>query len=185
MRLEKVDLNLFVVLDAIYREGSVTKVAGLLNLTQPAVSNALNRLRQVFDDQLFVRTPAGMVPTPVADSVIADVRKALQLLGDSVGASARFDPEASAKNFRLGMNDMAEALVLPSLQKRLKEIAPGVSITSYYTDRKLAIEELKSGSLDLLLDAPLVNAREFGTQLVGQLAYVVVMSRSHPLAGKN
>lgn len=136
VRLDRLDLNLFVVLDAIYRERSVTKVAAQLSLTQPAVSNALGRLRQTFDDPLFVRTPEGMKPTPVADSVINDVRQALTLLGRSVDTLAQFDPKTSDKVFNLGMNDLAESLLLPKLRALLKEQAPGVSITSYYVERR-------------------------------------------------
>ncbi len=181
MRLDRIDLNLFVVMDAIYRERSVTKVAQHLNLTQPAVSNALSRLRQTFDDPLFVRTPEGMMPTPVADSVIADVRKALGLLNRSVGINARFDPLRSDKKFRLAMNDLAQSLVLPRLQARVRELAPSVTLSSFYSDRQSAVEELKNGSLDLLLDAPEVNARDLGQQVVTQFPYVVTMRPQHPL----
>ncbi len=184
MRLDRIDLNLFVVMDALYRERSVTKVATLLHLTQPAVSNALGRLRQTFDDQLFVRTPDGMMPTPVSDTVIGDVRRALDLLGKSVGVNAQFDPAKSEKEFHLGMNDLAEALILPPLRKKLKEQAPYVSITNYYVDRKNATEELKSGDLDVLLDAHVVNARELEQTFLGELPYVVTMADEHPLARK-
>jgi len=184
MRLEKIDLNLFVVFDAIYRERSVTKVAVLLNLTQPAVSNALSRLRQTFDDPLFVRTPEGMAPTPVADSVVGDVREALALLGRSVGVNARFEPATSEKVFRLGMQDLAESLLLPRLHAAVKKVAPKVSITSYYVAREAATEELKAGVIDLLLDAALVNAKELGQAALAELPYVVAMRAGHPLAGK-
>ncbi|MCK7597513.1 LysR family transcriptional regulator [Microbulbifer sp. CAU 1566] len=182
MRLEKVDLNLFVVFDALYREHSVTKVAQLLNLTQPAVSNALGRLRQTFDDQLFVKTREGMSPTPVADSVVKDVRQALVLLGRSVGSNARFDPARSEKVFRLGMNDLAESLLLPRLHEEVRKVAPSVAITSYYVEREAATAELKAGMIDLLLDAPVVNARELGQKPLGQLPYVIAMRPGHPLA---
>ena len=99
MRLDRVDLNLFVVFDALYRERSVTRVATHLNLTQPAVSNALSRLRQTFEDPLFVRSPDGMAPTPVADSVVADVKEALALLSRSVAVNAHFDPVRAEKVF--------------------------------------------------------------------------------------
>jgi len=181
VRLDRIDLNLFVVMEAIYRERSVTKVAQHLNLTQPAVSNALSRLRQTFDDPLFVRTPEGMMPTPVADSVIADVRKALGLLNRSVGINARFDPLRSDKKFRLAMNDLAQSLVLPRLQARVRALAPSVTLSSFYADRQSAVEELKNGSLDLLLDAPEVNARDLGQQALTQLPYVVAMRLQHPL----
>jgi len=182
MRLEKVDLNLFVVFDAIYRERSVTKVAVLLNLTQPAVSNALSRLRQTFDDPLFVRTPEGMTPTPVADSVVGDVREALSLLGRSVGVNARFDPVTSEKVFHLGMNDLAESLLLPRLHKRIQAAAPKIAITSYYLARDAATEDLKAGGIDLLVDTPLVNAKELNQIHLGKLPYVVAMRTGHPLA---
>ncbi|GAB3098388.1 LysR family transcriptional regulator [Aestuariicella hydrocarbonica] len=182
MRLEKVDLNLFVVLDALYKEQSVTKVALLLNLTQPAVSNALSRLRKLFDDQLFVRTPEGMLPTPVADNVIADVRKALALLGRSILSNTRFHPAQSEKLFRLGMNDLAESLLLPKLRLRIKQEAPEITVQSYYIDRTMATEDLKSGGLDLLLDVPAVNAKEFNHVPLAQLPYVVAMRKKHPLS---
>lgn len=184
MKLEKVDLNLFVVFDAIYRERSVTKVAVQLNLTQPAVSNALSRLRQTFDDPLFVRTPEGMMPSPVADTIVGDIREALSLLGQSVSSNAHFDPASSEKVFRLGMNDLAEALLLPRLQAKIKQRAPKVSITSYYVAREEATQELKAGLIDLLLDAPTVNAKSLRHQKLSALPYVVAMRKTHPLAEK-
>lgn len=184
MRLEKIDLNLFVVFDAIYRERSVTKVAMQLNLTQPAVSNALGRLRQTFDDPLFVRTPEGMAPTPVADSVVADVRDALALLGRSVEIGARFDPVTSDKVFHFGMNDLAESLLLPKLRAIVKEQAPNISITSYYVERKAATEELKAGIIDLLVDTPMVNSKGLGRAPLKNLPYVVAMRLGHPMSGE-
>ncbi|WP_143735651.1 LysR family transcriptional regulator [Microbulbifer mangrovi] len=183
MRLEKVDLNLFVVFDALYRERSVTRVAQQLSLTQPAVSNALARLRQTFDDQLFVKTREGMSPTTVADSVVRDVREALSLLGRSVGVNAQFDPARSQKVFRLGMNDLAESLLLPRLHEAVREVAPAIGITSYYVEREAATAELKAGMIDLLLDAPALNARELGHKHLADLPYVVAMRPGHPLSG--
>lgn len=184
MRLDRIDLNLFVVFDAIYQERSVTQVARRLNLTQPAISNSLARLRETFDDQLFVRTPEGMTPTPVADSVIGDVRKALALLGKSVGVSARFDALTSEKVFRLGMNDLAESLILPHLRIRMAELAPHTSISCYYYDRETAAAELKAGNLDLLLDVPIFNARELESTRLAEFPYAVMMNPTHKLAKK-
>ncbi|OUS31750.1 hypothetical protein A9Q99_04085 [Gammaproteobacteria bacterium 45_16_T64] len=180
MRLDKIDLNLFVVFDAIYREKSVTKVAVLLNLTQPAVSNALNRLRETFDDPLFVRSSEGMSPTPVADNVVSDVRQALTLLGDSVGINAKFDPLISEKVFKVGMNDLAGAMLLPRLLLLAKEVAPKISITNYYVDRDTATEDLKAGIIDVLLDAPTVNAKSLSHRAVAAIPYVIAMRSGHP-----
>jgi len=185
MRLNKIDLNLFVIFDAIYRERNVTRAASQLSLTQPAVSNALSRLRQSFDDPLFVRTPNGMAPTPAADGAIGDIRKALELMRKTVDVQPRFDPSKSQTVFHLGMNDLAEALLLPSLHDSIRLDSQNVSITSYYVAREKAAEELKAGKIDLLLDAPVNNARGLNVQPLKELPYAVAMRSGHPLAKKN
>jgi len=182
MRLNKVDLNLFVIFDAIYRERNVTRAAAQLNLTQPAVSNALRRLRQSFDDPLFVRTPNGMSPTPVADGAIGDIRRALELMRNTVGAHSRFNPAKSQTIFHLGMNDLAEALLLPKLYESIRRDAPNVSITSYYVARERAADELKAGKIDLLLDSPVHSTRGLHLQALNQLPYVLAMRKDHPMA---
>lgn len=182
MRLDKLDLNLFVVFDALYREGSVTGVARQLNLTQPAISNALSRLRDAFDDPLFVRTSEGMAPTPVADAVVADVRRALGLLGDAVAVNARFEPASTEKVFRVAMNDMGEALLLPRLQQLLARRAPRARLRCSYQSRTEHVQALKAGSLDLMLDVSEVNARELEQQALSSFQYVLAMGRRHPLA---
>lgn len=184
MRLNRVDLNLFIVFEAIYREKNISKVAVLLNLTQPAVSNALSRLRQTFNDKLFIRSPKGMIPTPVADNIIGDVRKALTLLGDSVGTSIEFEPTLSNKTFKLGMNDLSESLILPNLMESIQCEAPNTFLTCYYLDRKKATEDLKSGALDLLIDAASYNVEELHQLSLGKLSYVLAMRPGHPLVSK-
>lgn len=185
MRLEKIDLNLFVVLDALYRERSVSRVAITLNLTQPAVSNALNRLRTTFNDPLFVRAKGGVAPTPMADTVINDVRDALGMMKRSVELSVRFDPQTSDKTFRLGMSNLAESLLLPKLQAYLSEHAPNTDVTHYYVDRRVAAEELKSGMIDVLVDAPLLDPQELSIKPLSNLPYVVAMRPGHPLNKKD
>ena len=182
MRLDKIDLNLFIIFDALYRERSVTRVALTLNLTQPGVSNALSRLRQTFDDPLFIRSPGGMMPTPVADSIVADIRKGLALLRRTVGSNARFDPLTAEKTFRLAMNDLTESLLLSPMQAMLKVQAPNINLTSYYSDSRVATEDLKSNAIDLLIDSQQVNAKELVSIPLLELPYVVVMRRGHPLA---
>jgi DNA-binding transcriptional LysR family regulator len=182
MRLDKIDLNLFIVFDALYRERSVTRVALSLNLTQPGVSNALSRLRQTFDDPLFIRSPDGMLPTPVADSIVADVRKGLALLRRTVGSNAHFKPLTAVKTFRLAMNDLTESLLLSPMQAMLKTQAPNINLTSYYSDSRVATEDLKSNAIDLLIDSQQVNAKELVSMPLLELPYVVVMRANHPLA---
>lgn len=184
MRLDKFDLNLFVVFDAIYRERSVTKVAALLNLTQPAVSNALQRLRQQYNDPLFVRTTAGMAPTPIAESLVSDIQQALLLLGKSVSSSARFDASRSTQQFRLAMNDMTEALLLAKIYQGIQHEAPKISLSSYYVERSQATEELKAGIVDILIDSSNVNARDLCHTALASIPYVCAVRPEHPLAGK-
>ena len=109
MNLSKVDLNLFIVFDAIYTEANLTRAGQIIGITQPAVSNALARLRESFNDPLFVRTAQGMVPTPMAQNIISPVRSALALLRVSVQESRTFNPLQASKTFRMSMTDLTEA----------------------------------------------------------------------------
>ena len=117
MNLQSIDLNLLVVLEALVEECNVTRAAKRIGLSQPAMSNALARLRRTFDDPLLVRTAEGMVPTPAAQSLIIPVRHALTQLREALEEKAFFDPTATDRTFHLLTNDYAEiALVAPLLQ---------------------------------------------------------------------
>ena len=129
MNLSKVDLNLFIVFDAIYTEANLTRAGQIIGITQPAVSNALARLRETFNDPLFVRTAQGMVPTPMAQNIISSVRSALALLRVSVQESRTFTPLQANKTFRISMTDLTEAVILPPLFQRLRRQAPVLRIT--------------------------------------------------------
>ena len=119
MKISTFDLNLFVVLNAIYTEGSLTKAAEVVGTTQPAVSNALSRLREKFDDELFIRTGSGMTPTQKTENIILDVQKALALIQKSVNEPNEFDPLTSELTFRISMNDLSEVRILPNILKKL------------------------------------------------------------------
>jgi DNA-binding transcriptional LysR family regulator len=99
MNLQTVDLNLLVVFEALIEERGVTRAANRVGLSQPAMSNALARLRRTFDDPLFVRTPEGMSPTPAAQSLIGPVRSALAQLRDIFEEKPAFAPSASERLF--------------------------------------------------------------------------------------
>jgi DNA-binding transcriptional LysR family regulator len=152
MRLNKVDLNLFVVFDVIYTERNLTRAGEVLCLTQPTVSNALSRLRKTFNDELFVRSPKGMAPTPVAENIIGRVRDALQLLDASVLEGDLFDPAISDRVFRVSMNDVTESLLLPALMDDLGREAPNMTVQSYYTRRPDLPTAFSSGELELAID---------------------------------
>ncbi len=182
MKLSQVDLNLFVVFDVMYSERNTTRAADILCLSQPAVSNALGRLRTLFDDPLFVRTPQGMLPTPLADRLVAPVREALGLLDKGVNEGQAFDPSASDKIYRISMNDLAGSLLLPALLQRLGEEAPHASVSSYYVPRSEAQAAMASGQLDLVIDAPLLKGANLCHRPLASQPYVCVMRRGHPLS---
>ena len=119
MHISRVDLNLFIVFATIYDEGSVTRASQKLNLTQPAISHALGRLRLLFDDPLFERQGHAMVSTPLARSIIEPVRHSLRGFEVTLNKLDRFDPATSQKQFNLGLRDVLESNVLPPLVKRV------------------------------------------------------------------
>ena len=155
MKLSDIDLNLFVIFDAIYTEGNLTRAGEIIGITQPAVSNSLSRLRNLFDYPLFVRTAEGMVPTPVSQNIIGSVRQALGLIRSSVQESESFDPMVSDKRFRVSMTDLSQSIVLPYLFGRIRPAAPKVSIDCYHVRRRDMNIDLASGNLDLAVDIPL------------------------------
>lgn len=182
MNLSKVDLNLFVVFDAIYTEANLTRAGQIVGITQPAVSNALARLRDTLKDPLFVRTAQGMVPTPMARNIIHPVRNALALLRGSVQDGQVFDPAQASKTFRISMTDLNEALILPALLRRLRRQAPGVIVESFLCKRRETLKELAAGHLDCAVDvAPDSDPQVRHVKLLTD-RYVCAMRPGHPLA---
>ena len=184
MNLSKVDLNLFIVFDAIYTEANLTRAGQIIGITQPAVSNALARLRETFNDPLFVRTAQGMVPTPMAQNIISPVRSALALLRVSVQESRTFNPLQANKTFRISMTDLTEAVILPPLFQRLRRHAPAVVIESFLAHRRETTSDLAAGRLDFAVDAPLNTDAQVRHIKLMEDRYVCAMRQGHPLAGK-
>ena len=180
MHLSQVDLNLFVVLEAIYREGNITRAGQQLNLTQPAISHALKRLRDLLQDPLFVRQGAHMVPTPFTRNMIEQVRQALQILEVNLSQSRNFVPENTRRNFHLSLWEYAEALVLPSLLQRLTHAAPGMSITTSRVKRRDLETELASGSVDLAIDIPMTVSDRIRHKWLLNEPFVVMARQGHP-----
>ncbi|MDH4382851.1 MAG: LysR family transcriptional regulator [Gammaproteobacteria bacterium] len=152
-RAPRVDLNLYRIFDAIYTEGSLTRAGEVLHLTQPAVSNALSRLRLAYDDLLFVRTAGGMVPTPAAESIVAGIRSALQLLDESLNARLAFDPRAAKRRFRLSAGDQTAAMLVPRLLRSIAAYESEIELEILPLRRESVLHELASGQLDFAFDA--------------------------------
>ncbi|WP_394560899.1 LysR family transcriptional regulator [Aquipseudomonas alcaligenes] len=151
MNISTFDLNLLRVLDALLRERNVSRAAEHLALSQPAVSNALGRLRDLLDDPLLVRVGRAMQPTPRALELEAPIRAALRQIEESLSEGSRFDPARSRQRFTIALTDYAEMLLMPRLLARLAELAPGIRIDVRHLSPRLPSEALEKGEIDLAL----------------------------------
>lgn len=144
----KADLNLLVVFAALMREGSVTRAAAALHLSQGAVSAALGRLRRLFDDELFTRTRAGIEPTRRAVELARRIEPALGLVQAAVTGRDHFDPATARHVFTLGMSDDLEAALLPRLLAAAAGL-PGIRIAVRQANRNTVADMLDHGAIDL------------------------------------
>jgi DNA-binding transcriptional LysR family regulator len=184
VHLSQVDLNLFVVLEAIYREGNLTRAGRQVKLTQPAMSHALKRLRELLKDPLFIREGANMVPTPFSRNMINEVRQALQILEVNLYENRNFDPEHTRRNFQIGFWELMESSILPPLAKILAKAAPDISLTTLRVKRREIEQELASGTLDLALDIPIPLSDSIRQQPLFSDRVVVMARAGHPAMGQ-
>jgi DNA-binding transcriptional LysR family regulator len=182
MITSKIDLNLFLVFDAIYTQQSLTRAAGVLHVSQPAVSSSLAKLRSIFDDPLFVRSASGMNPTPLARQLIGTVRDSLKNLDSCVAARIGFDPANSTRTFRIHATENAELILLPKLLSLLAIQAPEINLEVIFMDRREVAFALASGKLDLAIDAPLLSHPEMISQPLYADDYSCVMRKGHALS---
>lgn len=181
MDINKVDLNLFVVLDSIYTESSLSGAAKRLYVTQPAVSASLSRLREIFNDPLFIRAGRRMVPTPTTESIISQVREALALMRTSIDQTYQFDPAREHKVIRLSMSDLSENLTLPRLYRILEKEAPNMQLQVEQLNRRDALRMLSAGQLDLVLDAPILPNDQLANEPLFEGRYMAVVREDHPV----
>lgn len=151
MNIADIDLNLLRVFDAVLRTHSVTAAAAQLGLTQPAVSNALARLRAAFGDPLFLRAAQRMEATPFARELAEPVRQALALLESALAHGPGFDPASSTRLFRFYMSDLGQIEFLPPLVERLRRAAPGVRLEALGIEPDAIADALGAGTLDFAM----------------------------------
>lgn len=182
--LRSVDLNLLVVFDRLLRERRVSRTAEALGLTQPAVSNALARLRRLTGDELFLRTSAGMQPTPLAERMAEPVASALALIHGALEQRASFDPASARQGFRIGMTDIGEIYFLPALMRDLAGVAPGLSVSTLRNTAARLRDEMEAGEIDFGIGLlPQLKAGFFQRRLFTQ-RYVCLFRAGHPLDRK-
>jgi DNA-binding transcriptional LysR family regulator len=142
------DLNLVVAFNALAREGSVTRAAHRLGLTQSAMSHALRRLRDLLGDPLLVRGKSGMVLTPRAEAMVVPLRSGLVTIGRALAQPPRFDPLSARRAFTIATLDLFDVLMIPPLLARIREEAPGVDITVVPLSQRTISEQLETGEVD-------------------------------------
>ncbi len=180
MHINRIDLNLFVVFEAIYTEGSITRAAEVLHLTQPAVSHALSRLREALQDELFIRYGKGMRPTPFARQLIVNVRQSLGGLQRGLQQSREFSPANLETTFRLYLRDLFEVLLLPRLIAQCNTIASQVKFSCIRIARDQIQHDLASGRVDLAVDVLFSHDPDILHQKLCSDESVCLVRRNHP-----
>jgi DNA-binding transcriptional LysR family regulator len=180
MHLSRIDLNLFVVFDTIYAEGGITRAGRRLNLSQPAISHALGRLREMFDDPLFVRHGHAMTPTPLARRLIEPVRQALRSLEVTLARAESFEAATAVKRFTVGMRDAMESVVLAPMMQAIARAAPRIDVSIVRAERRELERELSAGTLDAAIDVGLPLPEDIQRQRLGQEWMTVLARRRHP-----
>ncbi len=183
MNLANFDLNLLIVFHAIYNEKSLTRAGQRLSLSQPAVSHALGRLRNAFDNPLFVREGRQMAPTPFAQQLSPSIHRIIELAEKTIADQGCFDPLTSRRTFHIGMQDYPMMIVLPKLLDMLGKEGSRICVRVHdlnMEDRRTALEE---GKLDLVIGC----RQAYGSNVYQQHLFndreVCIMRKDHPIIG--
>ena len=184
MDIASTDLNLLVVFDALLRTRSVSRAARTLGMSQPAASAALNRLRRMFGDPLFVRTARGIHPTPYAEAMAAPLEAVLDRIRSDLLQQPTFDPAAAVRSVTLAMHDIGELVFMPRLIDRLAQLAPRVDVRSVNLPAEQLEPALRSGDVDLVLGyfPELTSAALFQQRLFAH-SFVCLVRANHPTIG--
>jgi len=180
MNVSKVDLNLLVYLDVLLRERNVTQAAHQLNLSQPAMSNGLRRLRDLFDDPLLVRTRDGMTPTERALELEPIVREALSTIDRLVQNQSNFDAMSSERIFRIMASDYGESTLLPGLLRRLREEAPGITL-DIMTPSDVSFLDVERGKVDMVINRFDTMPQSFHQTTLWRDSFSCLLSIDNPI----
>ncbi len=180
MNINKIDLNLLVYFDILLREQNVTRAANFLNITQPAMSNGLRRLRALFDDPLLVRTSKGMVPTERALDLAPRIHEIVAQAQLVVEPEAQFDALRSQRVFRISASDYAESALIPAVLSRLRSDAPSVSL-DILTPSDVEVVDVETGKVDLVINRFDVIPQSFHEKTLWTDSFSCLLSRLNPL----
>jgi len=151
MNLKNIDLNLLVYLDVLLRTQNVTRAAESLGLSQPAMSNGLQRLRRLFDDPLLVRTGKGMSPTERAERLKPLVRQIVASVEKAVESEQEFDPARANRVFRISVSDYTESTLVPMLLRHMRSRAPNITL-DFLTPSDVTFGDLENGKVDMVIN---------------------------------
>jgi DNA-binding transcriptional LysR family regulator len=168
-------------MSTVYQQGSITAAANKLHLTQPAVSHAIARLREKFDDPLFVRHGRKMVPTAFCQTIIPDVNQALLFLNNTVSQPARFDIQQHKREIKLGLRDVLESMFFPILVPDLLNNTPNLTLNSRQIKRSELEPSLAQQSLDIVIDVLMPTHSDIRSRLICHESFSLICRREHPI----
>jgi DNA-binding transcriptional LysR family regulator len=187
MNLRSIDLNLLTVFDAIMAEGNQSRAANRLGMSQPAMSNALARLRAALDDPLFVRTAQGMTPTPRGRALAEPIRQALDLVQTGLERSRRdddFDYRSSTRPAVVVVDDYGDTVIMPRFMNWLMQTAPGVRVRIRRDPLGAALsKKLSDGSVDLAIRYFRQRDGELQAKMLIEEEFVSMVRQDHPAIG--
>ena len=182
-----VDTTILMVFLSAMRNRKATAVAKEMGLTQPAVSHALNRLRVIFDDRLFLRRAHGLEPTALAHELEPKVRKIVSLISETLKGFEEFDPNTIATDLRIGAFDYELAGIVPQLITKLQNMGPNINVHAFPLHNEQALEAMAQGQLDLSIgyfDFSTQASKSFMAETLYQEDYVLAGRRGHPIFSK-
>lgn len=182
MNWRTLDLNLLTVFDAVGQERSATRAAAKLNMTQPAISHALTRLRGSLQDDLFVRTPEGMEPTPYAERLIGPVRHALESLRTALDNAADFVPATADRSFVIAVDNRSAIVLAAPLVAAVAAEAPSVALDIRPSGTLDLAEQLDRGTLDMAIGGMAAPAERFSDRRLFEEDFAALVRRGHPAA---
>jgi DNA-binding transcriptional LysR family regulator len=181
--MARFELEWLAIFDEVYKTRHVSRAAERLDLAQATVSIALGKLRKKFNDPLFTRTARGMLPTPFADALIADVRSTLSAMDKALNRRLAFDPKSTTREFHIACTDISEVVLIPMLLNRLHREAPGVTLQVSRISAAIA-DELTAGTVDLAVGFMPDLETGFHQQVLFNQNRVAIVARAHPRVGR-
>lgn len=179
----KTDLNLLVALDALLAERNVTRAARRLNLSQPALSAQLARLRRLFGDPLLLPAQRGLIPTQRALELQEPLRRALEEVRNVLLAGSAFDPAAAELTVSMAASDYGQYAVLMPLAIALAREAPGLKLAFRALDTATLAQQMERGEVDVALMTPQIAPDRLRMRILFEERYVAILRRNHPAVG--